>query len=44
MLPEPLRVLRIMAKRENARIPLISEEKFLHALGLDEHADNVRPL
>ena len=43
MLPDALRVLRVLAKREHAHIPVISEERFLQELGLGDHAENIHP-
>jgi tetratricopeptide (TPR) repeat protein len=43
MMPEALRHLRVLAARENAKTPVISEEQFLRELGLGDHAEQVHP-
>ena len=42
-LPDTLRVLRVRTKRENFKVPVVSEEDLLAALGLGEHAEAVHP-
>ena len=43
MIPEALRHLRVLAARENAKTPVVSEEQFLKEMGLGEHAEQVHP-
>lgn len=43
-LPDALRVLRVMEARERVRVPVVSEEQFLEAIGLAGHAEAIHPL
>jgi tetratricopeptide (TPR) repeat protein len=43
MMPEPLRHLRVLAARENAKTPVVSEGQFLKEMGLGDHAEHVHP-